>query len=151
MSLRNRQVIAILALAGVFIAGYLLLYKVGVIPTVICGVDGGCESVQASRYAMFAGVPVAALGFAGYLAILAFALAGIQPHFAERAWVSIGLVTLTGVGFLFSLYLSALEEWVIGSWCRWCIGSAAVATLAFAASIPEIRRLRGREEPADLR
>ncbi len=142
MSLLNRQLIAVLAMAGIFIAGYLLLYKLGLIPAVICGVGGGCETVQASRYAVFAGIPVAGLGLVGYVAILAVALAGIQPGLADRPWVAVGLVTLTGVAFLFSLYLSVLEEWVIGAWCRWCIGSAVVSTFSFAASIPEIRRLR---------
>ncbi len=146
MNLVNRQAIAVLAMAGIFIAGYLLLYKLGLIPTVICGVGGGCETVQASRYAMFAGIPVAALGLAGYIAILVVALAGTRAGLAERAWVSTALVTLTGVAFVFTLYLSALEEWVIGAWCRWCIGSATVSTLAFIAALPEVGRLRRRRE-----
>lgn len=134
--------VAAVALIGVFVAVYLLLYKLGLIGSVLCGVGGGCETVQASRFAYFLGIPVAAWGVAGYVGILLVALAGTSPRFAQERWVSWGLLILTGVAFLFSLYLSALEEWVIRAWCRWCIASAVIATAAFLLSLPEIRRLR---------
>lgn len=139
---RNRMVVAATALVGVFVSTYLLLYKLGYVGTLACGVGGGCEVVQASRYAFFLGVPVAAWGLAGYLAILAVALAGARPRLADAPWVPRALLLLTGLAFAFSLYLSALEEWVIRAWCRWCIASAIIATIAFLASLPEIRRLR---------
>lgn len=139
---RNRMVVAAVALIGVFVAAYLLLYKLGLVGSLICGVGGGCETVQASRYALFLGIPVAGWGLAGYLGILLVAMAGAQPRFAGERWVSWALLLLTGVAFLFSVYLSALEEWVIRAWCRWCIVSAVIATTAFLFSLPEIARLR---------
>ena len=142
MTATNRMGIAALALIGVFIAIYMLLYKLGVLGTVICGASGGCEIVQASRYAYFLGIPVAAWGLVGYLVMLGVALAGIQPGFLAARWVSIALLVLTGGAFLFSVYLSLLEEFVIGAWCRWCIGSAIVSTGAFGLAWPEIGRLR---------
>lgn len=138
----NRMVVAAVSLTGVFVATYLLLYNMGAVGSIVCGVGGGCETVQSSEYAYFLGIPVAALGLGGYLAILAMALLGIQPGLAERRWVAGTLLGLTTIAFLFSLYLSALEQWVIGAWCRWCIVSAILATLAFAFSLPEAARLR---------
>ena len=138
----NRMGVAAVALIGVFVATYLLLYKLGLIGTLVCGIGGGCETVQASRFAYFLGIPVAAWGVAGYLGILLVALAGTNPRFAGERWVSWGLLILTGVAFVFSLYLSALEEWVIRAWCRWCIVSAVLASAAFLLALPEIRRLR---------
>lgn len=139
---RNRMIVAAIALIGVFVSTYLLLYKLGYVGSLACGVGGGCETVQASRYANFLGLPVAAWGVAGYLAILAVALAGAQPRFADDRRVPLALLLLTGLAFAFSLYLSALEEWVIRAWCRWCIASAVIATTAFLFALPEIRRLR---------
>lgn len=139
---RTRMGVAALALIGVFVSTYLLLYKLGYIGTIACGVGGGCETVQASAYAMLFGVPIAAWGVAGYTAILLVALAGTQPAFADARWVSAALLLLTGGAFLFSIYLSALEEWVIRAWCRWCIASAVIATGAFLLALPEARRLR---------
>lgn len=137
---RNRMVVAAVALVGVFISTYLLLYKLGAFGTLLCG-TGGCEVVQSSPWAYFLGVPVAGWGFAGYLAILAVALAGVQPRFAPARWVSIALLGLTGVALAFSIYLSILEEFVIHAWCQWCIASAVLSVLAFAFSVPEVRRL----------
>lgn len=138
---RNRMAVAAVALIGVFVATYLLLYKLGAFGTILCG-TGGCEAVQNSPWAYFLGVPVAGWGVAGYLTILAVALAGIQPRFAAARWVPIALLGLTGTALAFSIYLSALEEFVIGAWCQWCIVSAVLAVLAFAFSWPEWRRVR---------
>jgi uncharacterized membrane protein len=142
MTVWNRMVVAALALIGAFVSTYLLLFKLGVVGTLICGVEGGCDIVQASRFAYFFGVPVAALGLAGYLAIFAVALAGTRPDLAHRRWVPVALLGLTGGAFAFSVYLSAISGLVIGAWCEWCLVSASMATLAFFFSAPELRKLR---------
>lgn len=144
MTAVTRMGIAALALIGAFIATYMLLYKLGVLGVVVCGVSGGCEIVQASHYAYFIGVPVAAWGLLGYLAILGVALLGIQPAFIESRRVSLLLLVLTGTAFAFSVYLSILEEFVIGAWCRWCIASAIISTLLLGLALPELRRVRVR-------
>jgi uncharacterized membrane protein len=141
---RNRMILAAIALIGAFVSTYLLLYKLGYVGSLACGVGGGCEVVQASRYAFFLGLPVAAWGVGGYIAILAVALAGARPRFAQDRRVPLALLALTALAFAFSLYLSALEGWVIRAWCRWCIASAILATLAFLFALPEARRLRRR-------
>ena len=61
---------AVVALAGLAIAGYLtVVHYAGGAP--VCAIAHGCETVQQSRYAELAGVPVALLGLLGYAAILA--------------------------------------------------------------------------------
>lgn len=142
---RSRMAVATLALVGTLVATYLLLYKIGVFGAIACG-DGGCEVVQNSPWAYFLGVPVAAWGLAGYVAIFITAFLGTHPRFAHQRWISFALLALTGLAFLFSIYLSLLEEFVIHAWCQWCIVSAVLATLAFGLSLPEIRKLRGAGE-----
>lgn len=152
MSVWNRMVVASLALAGIFVSVYLLLYNLGVLGTLACGADGGCDIVQASQYAVFLGVPVAGWGLAGYLAIFGVAVAGVQPAVAERRWVPGVLLALTGGAFLVSMTLMAVSGLVIGAWCRWCMVSATLATLAFLFSLPETPRLglRSRRTPRDV-
>ena len=135
------MVVAALALVGVFVATYLLLYKIGALGTIACG-TGGCETVQNSPWAYFLGIPVAAWGLVGYVAIFATAFLGTRPRFADARWVSIGLLAFTGLAFLFSIYLSVLEEFVIHAWCQWCIVSAVLSTLAFGFALPEARKAR---------
>lgn len=141
IDVRNRMVVATVALVGVFVSTYLLLYKLGFLGTVVCG-TGACETVQNSPWAHFLGVPVAAWGLLGYLAILVVAMAGTRDGLAGDRRVSIALLALTGLAFAFSVYLSVLEEFVIHAWCRWCIFSAVLATIAFGFSLPELRRAR---------
>jgi uncharacterized membrane protein len=149
MTVWNRMVVAALALTGIFVSGYLLLYKLGVVGTLVCGVGGGCDLVQASSYAYFLGVPVAAWGLAGYVTIFGVALAGVQPRLALERWVAPALLGLTGGAFLVSMYLSAISGLMIGSWCRWCLVSATLATLCFGFAIPEVGRLwRGSQAAA---
>jgi uncharacterized membrane protein len=140
----NRMAMAVLALAGLMIAGYMLLYEMGVIATVACGMSGSCEAVQASPWSIFLGIPVPLIGVVGYGLILAAALAGVQPSLAHDRRIAAALIGFSTIAFLFSIYLSGVEAFLIGAWCRWCIGSAVTATLLFACAIPEWSRVRTR-------
>jgi uncharacterized membrane protein len=67
-----RRASALLAFAGAAVAGYLLWVRESG-SALICA-TGGCETVQSSQYAAVLGVPVALLGLACYVALLATAL-----------------------------------------------------------------------------
>jgi uncharacterized membrane protein len=133
--------IALLALIGVLISIYMSAYTFGLLGTIACG-TGGCETVQNSPWAKFAGVPVPLIGLAGYAALLAAALAGLQPRFMDDRRVAAVLVAGGTIGVLFSAYLTWLEYAVIHAWCRWCVVSAILATLIFLFTLPELPRLR---------
>jgi uncharacterized membrane protein len=137
----SRMGMAVAALAGLLISGYMLLYKIGVIGSVACG-SGSCELVQASPWSDFLGLPVPLWGVAGYGAILAIALIGIQPGRAGDRRIAAVLLGAATLAFTFSAYLSWIEQYRIQAWCRWCIGSAVTAVLLFLLSLPEIRVLR---------
>lgn len=137
----SRMGIAVLALLGVFLSGYLLLYKLGYVGALACGV-GGCETVQTSRWAVFLGVPVPAWGVGGYALLLGLALAGLQPRLQSKRSLSFLLLGFGAAAFGFSAYLTALEAFIIHAWCRWCLVSAALAALIFGLSLAELPRLR---------
>ena len=139
--MRHRQVIAVLALAGLLVALYLYLYKIGVYGELKCG-SGGCETVQASPYAILLGQPVALYGVLGYAALLAVCVIGLQPRAAAQAWPTLLLAAMATVGFAFTVYLTALEMFVIHAWCRWCLGSAVIITLIWLVALPAARRGR---------
>ena len=101
------------------------------------GGSAGCEVVQTTRYSEILGVPVAALGLAGYADLLTSAL------LRGEGMVLFGLfVTLVGV--LFSGYLTWLELFVIEAICQWCVASAVqmAGSLLFAAF--RVKRLASR-------
>jgi uncharacterized membrane protein len=130
---RLRIATAALALVGLAIAGYLTwVHYAGLQPFCVGG-GGGCEKVQTSRWAELAGIPVAVLGLAGYLAILAtLAL----PEDLGR--VAAAFVSLIGLGF--SAWLTYVELEKIHAICQWCVASAVVMTLLAIVSV--IRLLR---------
>jgi uncharacterized membrane protein len=132
---RHRQAIALLALVGFAVSLYLWFYKIGIIGRLQCG-TGSCEYVQTSRYGTLFGVPVALYGMVGYATMLAVALAGLQPALLARRWPTTVLAALASGGWLFTLYLTYIELFVLHMICRWCVGSAVVITLIAAVAIP---------------
>ena len=131
--MNKRMLVALVALAGVFVALYLTLYKLGYIGTLACAV-GSCETVQTSKWATFLGYPVGAWGVAYYLGVLALALVGLTGRYADSSRLSDVLVGVTGFGLLFSLWLTYLELFVIHAICQWCVVSAILATILFVLS-----------------
>src|SRR5260370_13967631 len=101
----RRQAIALLALAGFFVALYLYLYKIGVYGELQCG-TGSCETVQASPYAAWLGHPVALYGVLGYAALLVGGLLGARPSLAPRRWATLDLSSLATPRCLFPAYLT---------------------------------------------
>jgi uncharacterized membrane protein len=140
---RHRQAIALLALVGWFLALYLWLHDIGVIGRLQCG-HGDCELVQSSRYAYLFGVPVAFFGLVGYALIFAVALTGLQPACRAARWPTTVAAWLAAGGFLFTLYLTAIELFVLHAVCRWCVGSAVIITVIALIAVPNaVRRERG--------
>jgi uncharacterized membrane protein len=137
----NRMVVAVLSLVGLFVAFYLMAHSFGWTGPLVCGI-GECETVQSSKWAKIGGVPVSAIGFIGYAALLALSVAGLQP--GRRSSKALGLLLLagSGAGVAFSAWLTYLEAAVIRAWCQWCVTSAIVITLIFLAALPELSRAR---------
>jgi len=138
--------VAVLALGGVLVSTYLLLYKLGVIGSMVCGAANECERVQASRYSTFLGIPVAAYGVGGYVVLLALALWGLQGARVSRPAVTGWLAGLSALGVVFSLYLLYLELFVIHAICRWCSVSGVLILAICAVSIGGL--LSARRSPA---
>lgn len=141
--MRHRQAIALLALVGFGIALYLWLYKMGYIGRLQCG-TGSCEYVQSSPYGDLWGVPVAFYGVLGYAVIFAVALTGLQPALLSRRWPTQLVAVLAAGGWLFTVYLTYVELFVLHAICRWCLSSAVVITLITLIAVPAaLRREQG--------
>jgi len=137
--MRRRQAIAVLALAGLFVSLYLWLHKLGLIGVLQCG-TGGCDTVQASRYADFLGLPVAVYGVVGYAALFVVSMMAVQQPQTPHRHLDRAVAVLSSLGFLFTLYLTALELFVIHATCRWCLGSAAIITAIMVLAVAPVRR-----------
>lgn len=126
-----RRALAVVAAAGLAVAAYLTVtHAAGAAP--VCSTSRGCEVVANSPYSSIAGIPVAAVGIAGYLVLLSCAAA--RGDFARFAGLAAALI-----GVAFSGYLTYLELFVIDAVCQWCIASAVLMAAALAASICRLR------------
>ena len=137
------MIVAALALAGIFIALYLTLYKIGVIGELSCSI-GSCETVNTSKWSRFLGLPVAAWGVLFYLDVFAVALIGTLPRFEDEGVISVVLVAEAAVGVVFSAWLTYLELGVIHAICIWCVTSAVIVTLIFFVSLADLRDIGSR-------
>jgi uncharacterized membrane protein len=133
---------ALVATAGAAVAAYLLAVRSGG-AELVCR-TGGCETVQSSEYAEVLGIPVAALGLAGFVAVGVLSL--LPSPFAHAAAVSLALAAL-----VFSAYLLVVQLAVIGEVCDWCLVNdvlvtalAALVVVRAATATSRSARSRGR-------
>jgi uncharacterized membrane protein len=132
------MIVAMLALAGIFVATYLLLYKIGMIGHLSCSI-GSCETVNTSKWATFLGMPVAGWGVAFYLVLFIVALISTGERYAESRGMAQVIVALAASGVLFSAWLTWLELFRIHAICQWCVTSAILVTVIFVISLLELR------------
>jgi uncharacterized membrane protein len=126
-----RAAIGALAIAGLAVAGYLTYARYAHVE-LICS-TGGCETVQGSRYAVVAGVPVAVLGLIGYVVLLVTAL-------LPQPWAAAAGAAAALAGLAFAAYLLVVQLVVIDAVCQWCVASDAVLA---AIAVLAVLRLRG--------
>jgi uncharacterized membrane protein len=126
--MRPVTLVRALSVAGMVVAAYLTYeHARGLSPVCFGGTGGGCQTIATSRYSAVHGVPIAAAGLAGYVAMFAMSFG------RSFTWRAVALGTaLFAAGF--SAYLTWLELGVIHAVCQWCVASAVVAAALLVAT-----------------
>lgn len=135
------RLIQLLAVPGMLLAFYLLLYHnghlVGVCPPSgweDCGRVSGPDGV----YSAIGPIPVALIGLIGYAGI--FLTVWLTDWWEQLALSAAPLVLiLTGLAFLFSVGLTALEIFVLRAVCRYCLVSAGIVVVMLVLAIGQVR------------
>ena len=129
---RLRAAILVLSALGAGIAAYLTVAHLAHV-RVACA-TGGCETVQTSRYAELAGVPVAALGLAALP----------RPRRERRAPGPTSPARSASrprsAGLAFAGYLLYVQAAVLGAYCQWCLASDALLCLLAPATLLRVVR-----------
>ena len=133
-----RYLIALLALAGVVVAGLALQVHYST-ETQACSINEkwDCGIVNHSPYAEIAHVPVAAIGIAGYFGLASLAL------FGRRRLVLAAALA----GLAFALYLTHIEKDVLLVWCVYCVASLGIISFITLLGLGWV--LAGRRRPLD--
>lgn len=142
------RVIQLVAVPGLLLSFYMWLYHEDLL-VAACAPSGwddcGAVSGPGAPYASVGPIPVAALGFAGYALI--FLLAWLKDFVAlVEDYLPELLVGITGIAFLFTLYLTALEVFVIHAICRYCVVSAIFVTIMFVLAAIHLRAVSRRTD-----
>lgn len=128
-----------LSLTGLFDSIYLLWEYTSPAHPMVC-MGGGCDAVRASAYSHLAGLPVPIYGVLMYAAlVLLLFLYPLVPTALARL-TQLAVLLISGAAFLFSVYLTGLEVFVIHSYCIWCLLSALLVTAIFLLSILDRKR-----------
>ena len=116
-----KYLLLILAVLGVIVSSLALREHYRMYGDAPCSINErwDCGVVNHSPYAMLAGIPVAAIGIAGYILMATLAwLRSYRP-----------LLIPTFAGLAFSLHLANIEAHVLGVWCIYCVISLGIISL----------------------
>jgi uncharacterized membrane protein len=132
--------IAVLAVAGATVSGLSLQRHYAKSATAYCDFSQkfSCDIVNRSEYSEIAGIPVAAIGIAGYSALFILA-----AFWNSRAETPNRLLVAAITGLVFALYLTYIEAHVLATWCILCLISllliSGISILAIAVKVRSTR------------
>lgn len=125
-----RLAIALLGILGFFVAKHIRSHKTQNTP-LVCPIGFDCHAVVHSDYSKFFGVPVEILGMIYYSSVSLFYLALVFiPEILPQTLIVLPMI-LSFAAFLFSIYLIAVQVFVLKKGCSWCIVSAFISAFIF--------------------
>ena len=118
--------IAILSLAGIIVSTVSLQRHYAKSATAYCDFSQqfNCDIVNRSEYSTVLGIPVAAIGVAGYGALCLLA-----TFWKSREETPNRLLGAALAGLAFALYLTYVEAYELMTWCILCLASLAMISL----------------------
>ncbi|MFZ9386106.1 MAG: vitamin K epoxide reductase family protein [Candidatus Limnocylindrus sp.] len=141
---RSHRISALVSAAGLVISAYLLSIRLIGVPA-ICGPAlgpfGGCSKVEASAWSSIGPIPVAAIGVIGSAVLLVATI----MHARNRSEGTLAVWLFAALaGAAIEVGLIAIQAFVIGAWCVWCLLYGSTV-LVGAASVIRVARSYARE------
>ena len=102
----------------------------------VCYIGTDCDKVIHSRYSSVLGVPLEVLGVAYYLFLSLMVIATHLGSFTLFGFMIFDIVLIFSItAFVFSLYLTYIQGFVIRDWCEFCLISAFMSTIIFLIEV----------------
>lgn len=126
----------ILSILGVIDAFYLSLVKL-THTEVYCGGSTSCDIVNSSSYSMIMGIPIAFLGLGAYIILIVILFLEKRNVILreKNIYLNFGICL---IGFLYSIYLTFVEFFILHAICPYCLASAVIMLLLFTLSVLRI-------------
>jgi len=116
------------SLGGFFIAAYIFRKKEKK-QVLACPIGASCDLVVKSEHSQFFGIRLEILGMIYYGIVFASAVFFLLAPDLGTQTIKLLFIALSATAFLFSLYLTFLQAFVIRDWCSWCLLSAGMTTV----------------------
>ncbi|HEV7702415.1 MAG TPA: vitamin K epoxide reductase family protein [Candidatus Paceibacterota bacterium] len=132
-----RLIMIVLGVCGFLVAKHIHKHKTQNTP-LVCMVGFDCHTVVHSDYSKFFGVPVEFLGMLYYAFIsIVYLILILVPQVLSynHDLFILTLSSISLVAFLFSLYLIAVQIFILKKGCSWCIVSAFISALIFILTV----------------
>lgn len=135
MERRLPLVILLLSFFGFGLSLYSFAHKFSLVSGEFCTLSTAfnCDIVNRGPYSEMYGIPVALIGMFGYLFVAAAAFA-LKKQPADRG-LRLFLLIASASGFLFALYLTSVEAFVLKIWCLVCLTSQVVIFGIFVSAV----------------
>lgn len=135
----QRIPIVILAVIGFFIAGYLALYQLEILPGVWEPFFGdGSKTILNSSISNVLPVPDAAVGAFGYLVDAVTGIIGGKHRWKRMPWIVIVFGMAVGpLGFI-SVMLVVFQPVLFSAWCTLCLASAVISIAMIGPAMDEM-------------
>jgi uncharacterized membrane protein len=128
---RWRWIFTGLSALGLALSGYLGWHYLTGANLVGCGVESSCDHVLNGRWSVVAGgLPVSGVAAGTYLALLLasfFIGQSAAPPIRQLAWRA--MVALSAAAGGSAAWFIALQAWVIGAFCPYCLATHAVSLI----------------------
>jgi uncharacterized membrane protein len=139
----RRLIVQLCSVAGILMLSYLFSASYTGSNTTLCNISESlnCDVASKSKYANFFGIPapllseipVSVIGIAYFLAVILLTTRGshMMPH----------IFVVSAAAIPFSLYLSYVQYFVLGSVCLFCeLSKVMIGIIAFASLSESLRR-----------
>lgn len=114
----------VIGFLGFLVATYLtILHFKNVLPP--CSVTSGCETVLTSQFAQIGPVPLALLGSLFYLSVVIVCLLILTNY--KKIYLN-AFYALAIIGFIVSVILILIQQFIIHAYCQYCLLSEAIST-----------------------
>lgn len=101
----------------------------------VCPIRFDCHTVVHSDYSRFFGIPVEFLGMI-YYALIALSYFVLLPASDSIPFLLVNsLIAVSLIAFIFSLYLIAVQIFILKKGCSWCIVSSIISAFIFILTI----------------
>ncbi|MFH1404512.1 MAG: vitamin K epoxide reductase family protein [Patescibacteria group bacterium] len=126
--------IMVVAVIGFAISMYSFLHHHAFASGTVCTINEtfNCDIVNRGPFSEIFGIPVSLIGVIGYFFLGAIAF--VKHRHPEDQPLSLMLVVLSTLAFLFSLYLTFIEAFILNTWCLLCVASLLCILLITVAS-----------------